>query len=967
VNKRLRDAVIFSRQNLLNDPPFSKLDLISCRNVLIYLESEAQKKVRSMFSFALNTGGYLLLGKSEGIAGAEELFERVSKQDRIYRSTNSKRTPVTSPVYGGGLRPDTGRRERGQAIAVSLAQANQAVLLKHFNASIVLVDDDGQIRHFYGQTEKYLGHPTGLASLNILDMTTGTLSARLRHAMEKVLKQGEPVSISHVPLARDGARMAHMTVMRVPRAADAAGVLAIIFEDVQETDHSASVARVSAAEEPIVAQLESEMKALRSELRSNAEEFDTASEELKAANEEIMSMNEELQSANEELEASKEELQSLNEELITINGQLTEKVTDLAKVNTDLANLLNATDLATIFLDSHLRIKWFTPRATEVLNLIPEDVGRSVSHITQNFAGEELLTDAKEILKGLFVADREVHARDGDWYTLRVLPYRTLDNQIVGVVLTFSNVTRLKLVEARLDYERTYAESIVETVQDPLIVLDGQLRVMSANPAFYQMFKISQVETIGRCLYDLAERQWDIQPLRHLLEEIIPEKTSFQDFRVEHEFAQIGRVTMLFSGRRIIPIGDIPELILVTIVDVTEQERTREALRERTALAERRADQLRQLAFQLAQTEERERKNVAYALHENLQQLLVAAKFRLEKARLRFKNAELRKSVDETKDILDQSIQASRALTLDLSPPILSESGLSAAIPWLARRMESQHGLKVLTDINATIGPKDGGVSSLLFSALRELLLNVIKHAQVKLARVQLGRIDDDHIQIVVSDEGVGFDLTSLVPAENWETGLGLFSIRERLEHVGGQFTVDTAPGRGTRVTLVAPMPRERSAHETAAARPTEARVSPSPATSGVGRKIRVLLVDDHTIVRKGLMGLLKQEDDIEVIAEAGNGQEAIELAHRIHPDVVVMDLSMPGVNGVEATMRITAELPGIQVIGLSMYEEAFQADAMLEAGAKAYLSKVGPLPALIAAIRDAAAHDHPVPPGAGA
>ena len=232
---------------------------------------------------------------------------------------------------------------------------------------------------------------------------------------------------------------------------------------------------------------------------------------------------------------------------------------------------------------------------------------------------------------------------------------------------------------------------------------------------------------------------------------------------------------------------------------------------------------------------------------------------------------------------------------------------------------------------------------------------------------MQLDRIDDDHIQIVVSDKGVGFDLTSLVPAENRETGLGLFSIRERLEHVGGQFTVDSTPGRGTRVTLVAPMPRDRDAHEAVAARPLEAIVSAPPATSSIGRRIRVLLVDDHTIVRKGLMGLLKQEDDIDVVAEAGNGREAIELAHRLHPNVVVMDLSLPGVNGVEATRRITAELPEIQVIGLSMYEEAFQADAMLGAGAKAYLSKVGPLPALIAAIRDAAAHGNPIPPGPGA
>jgi len=274
VDKRLRETVVFSRQNLLIDPPFSKLDLISCRNVLIYLELEAQKKVLSMFSFALNAGGYLLLGKSEGISGVENLFEPVSKQKRIYRSTPEKRTTAAFPLYGGGAPLETRRREPVRP-AVSLVQANQAALLKHFDAGIVLVDPQGQILHFYGQTEKYLGHPTGPASLNILDMTAGTLSAQLRRAIDKALRQDAPVAVPRVPLPR-GASIANLTVMRVPGDASAGKLLAVIFEDVQRIARSASVAPVTSAEEPLVNQLESEVKALRSELKTNAEDFDTA-------------------------------------------------------------------------------------------------------------------------------------------------------------------------------------------------------------------------------------------------------------------------------------------------------------------------------------------------------------------------------------------------------------------------------------------------------------------------------------------------------------------------------------------------------------------------------------------------------------------------------------------------------------------------------------------------------------------
>jgi signal transduction histidine kinase/ActR/RegA family two-component response regulator len=405
------------------------------------------------------------------------------------------------------------------------------------------------------------------------------------------------------------------------------------------------------------------------------------------------------------------------------------------------------------------------------------------------------------------------------------------------------------------------------------------------------------------------------------------------------------------------------------VTDLTTLERDREELRalnadleqrvaDRTALAERRADQLRELAFQLTHTEQRERKRLAHVLHDDLQQLLVGATFQLEDLRSRIQEGKSRESLDKIKDLLDQSIATSRALTVELSPPILFEAGLSAALPWLARQIKSKQGLNVQTDINAKAGPDEKGMSVLLFSAVRELLLNVVKHAQVNSARVQLDRIDDEHIQIVVSDERIGFDPVKLYDAENWEAGLGLFGIRERLEHVSGRLEIDTAPGRGIRVIMVAPLRRERKALEAAAAaRPIEASVPGARATSyAAGRKIRVLLVDDHTIVRQGLIGLLMQEADIEVIAEAGDGRQAIELAHSNRPEVVVMDLSMPVMNGIEATRRIKAELPGTQIIGLSMYEEADQAEAMLEPGAKAYLSKGGPSQDLIAAIRVAAA-----------
>lgn len=450
VEKKLREAVVFSRQDLIADPPFSKLDLISCRNVLIYIQPPMQQKVLSLFSFALNRGGCLFLGKSEGIGELREVFEPISKQNRIFRLVRPGRRSIAgfSLQPGGRALQGPDRSATASPAALALVQANQSVLLRHFRASVVLVNARGQILHFYGDTERYLGHPKGLASLNVLDMIAGSLSARLRRAMEQVLADDETVLIPRVVLPRGESTVVNISVMKVPSIDQSQGLLAIIFEDVHEPAGSAPAAGESIAEVPLLAHLEEEVKTLRNELRSEAEGFESANEELKAANEEVMSMNEELQSANEELEASKEELQSLNEELSSVNSQLNDRLGELASSNNDLSNLLTATEIATVFLDSQLRIKRFTPRATELLNVIPADIGRPISHITQNFDGRQLAAESEKILRTLASIEREVQTGDGRWHMMRILPYRTLDDRIDGVVITFSDVTRLKQAEA---------------------------------------------------------------------------------------------------------------------------------------------------------------------------------------------------------------------------------------------------------------------------------------------------------------------------------------------------------------------------------------------------------------------------------------------------------------------------------------------------------------------------------------
>ena len=966
VDKRLRETVVFSRHNLLTDPPFSKLDIVSCRNVLIYLEPAAQKKVLTLFSFALNRGGYLFLGKSESVAGLDDdLFEPVSQQKRIFRLLRTNRRAAGEyPIYSGERPAGFAPRGKATPLAQALSEANAEALLRHFKSSLVLIEPNGRILYFHGETEKYLGHPKGLASMNLLDLTGGLLSAKLRRAIEKALHGNEAISIPSMVMPTGETAYARLTVMPIAAPALGGEVLAVIFEDAQPVQRPDG-APVPVEDEPLVAQLEAEVKALRGELRSDAEEYGYSSEELKAANEEITSMNEELQSANEEMEASKEELQSLNEELTTVNSQLNENVQELTATNNDLANLMSATQIATVFLDRQLRIKRFTPRATELLNLLPADTGRPIGHVTQNFVGGALAANAQRVLDNLSTVETDVQAQDGRWFTIRVLPYRTLDDRIEGVVITFSNVTRLMEAERELQHQKDYAEGIVETVRHPLIVLDSELQVLSANTAFYGLFRVKAEDTMRHAIYDLGERQWDIPRLRELLQDVILKQTSFEDFEVEREFPQIGRRTMLLTGRGM--VGAEGARLLLAIEDITERKKDRDALRalnenleqrvtERTALAERRADQLRDLASELTRTEQRERERLARVLHDDLQQLLVGAQFHLVGLRSQSKRSAQQKMIEQVDALIRQSLEASRSLTAELSPTILFEAGLDAALPWLARQMKIRHGIDIRTEINACVPQDEKGVVILLFQAVRELLFNVVKHGKVQEAVVELDRIDSDHVRVVISDAGVGFDPSQLDAGGASEKSMGLFGVRERMEQMGGSVTIESAPNQGTRVTLTAcaSEPPERMAAPPAAS--PKARVSRrSRAVAARGEaKIRVLLVDDHAVVRDGIAGILEQTKDMAVVGKAADGAEAVRMASEDHPDVIIMDVSMPGMSGIEATRIIHDAQPDIRIIGLSMYEEADRRAEEMRQGATAYLSKGCRPEELLAAIRAA-------------
>ena len=584
VAKRLRESIIFSTQNLLTETPFSKLDLISCRNLLIYIEPAVQRRLLSLFAFALGPGGYLFLGKSDGNASQNSLFLPVSAKWRIYRrnSAIASGTPDFSVSFGGRSWGTLATRKREALGYANLPALNREALLEHFNASMVLIDEHGGILHFFGSTGKYLEHPTGDANLNLLDMFDSMLSAKFRVALRKLVSDSESVTLEHVQLNRAGASLSvNITIRPVRGGIPADRIYAVIFEDVPEearalpsraeiTDHS--------EDEPLVAQLDSELKSLKSEFQNAINEYETAAEELKAANEEILSINEELQSTNEELETSKEEIQAVNEELNTVNGQLNLKVEELTSVNNDLVNFLNSSEVATIFLDSEFRIKRFTPSATSIMNLIASDVGRPVDHMMHQLPGVDLVAHCKNVLQSLVPMRKEVRTSDGRWFAMTCLPYRTVDNKIDGVVLAFNDVTVLKRSEISMGEARHFAEGIVDTVHESLLVLDSDLRVVSANRAFYQTFQTKPANTEGRSVFEIGSGEWDILRLRELLNDVAANNKAFSDYEIEHEVPDRGKRTVLLNAKRIARESNQDPLILLAIDDITDRKRTLELL-----------------------------------------------------------------------------------------------------------------------------------------------------------------------------------------------------------------------------------------------------------------------------------------------------------------------------------------------------------------------------------------------------
>ena len=579
IAKPIRESCIFARQNLAKDPPFSRLDLISCRNALIYMKPPLQKKILSAFHYALNPGRFLVLGTSESVGEMTDLFGAVERKCRIYgRKEVLARPPVDFGLPWYGLDASLVRR-RASDIAPSLEGIEKeadGIVLARFGPPGVVVNEQLDIVQFRGNTAPFLAPAPGAASLNLAKMAREGLLPEVRMAIRQAHTKSGPVRKDGVMVAVNGGRKEiglQVVPIRTPPLKEEHFLVLFVETPPRPAWEPGRKRPRKGGEVPpkeraeYLAQLENDLATTREYLQTVSEEYEATNEELRSANEEIQSSNEELQSTNEELETAKEELQSTNEELITVNETLANRNAELGQANDDLLNLLGSVNIPLVMLGNDLRIRRFTPDAGKVLSLIPTDIGRKITDLRPSIPLRDLGRKVLEVLETLSTKEEEVSEPGGRCHLVRIKPYRTEDHKIEGAVVALLDVTALKASQ-RLESNTRIAREIVDTAREPLLVLDGDYKVRFGNRSFYRAFRSAPEGTETRSLFELGNGEWNLPRLRALLGKILPGKTAFRDFRVDCDFPGVGRKTLLLNARRIGGMIREDDMILIAFEEV---------------------------------------------------------------------------------------------------------------------------------------------------------------------------------------------------------------------------------------------------------------------------------------------------------------------------------------------------------------------------------------------------------------
>jgi two-component system CheB/CheR fusion protein len=570
VVRRVRDMVVFSVQNISRDPPFSKLDLISCRNLLMYLQPGIQKKVLRILHYSLKPAGFLVLGHSESVGDAAELFALIDRNNRIYAA---KHVSLATPIEFGASVRATATQERqpfvGARPMLSLAHLADRKILEQYAPPGVVINENLDIVYFRGSSDRYLQQPSGVATHNVLRLARPELYPSLKTSIEQVFSTNEAVTATaYVKTDVAGLQPFTLIVQPMIDPETKAQCVLVLFRDSidgQVTARPAPSPAPSDSNYEATQALAQELALTKEYLQSTIEEIERTNEDLQSANEELQSSNEELQSTNEELETSQEELQSTNEELITLNEELQSRMRELSSANDDLHNLLLGVDRAIVIVGLDLRIRRFTHTAEKLLNLLPTDIGRSAAQLNSFLGGFGIEKAISESIDGLATIEREIHATDGKWYGVRIVPYRTLDLTIRGAVIS---VVDIDLSKRRTDLAAAvdeYAAEGLAAIQHPLMILDSNQAVIWVNDIYYQTFQLTPQEIIGTRLGKIGTGAWSDAELERRIAETMQTGAPFRGHVLTLDLESIGATRFTVSGSRLRSLANQTRLVLLAV------------------------------------------------------------------------------------------------------------------------------------------------------------------------------------------------------------------------------------------------------------------------------------------------------------------------------------------------------------------------------------------------------------------
>ena len=915
----VRDHVTFAEHNVLRDPPFSGIDVVTCRNLLIYLDRPAHDLVLERFHFALRAGGLLLLGRAETLGRQADLYTEVADSSSLFRALDVG----GSPRFDVRPRSHRSRRHGGAAtdsdtvmpVVDHLGYARperrlERFLLRERTSPCVAIDGSLHIRQFYGRTDLYLRPPTGESRQDLMAWIRPDVHLRLRSALKEAMERPEPTVVDgHAD--RDGhvARV-RCTIEKLPASVWVDGRWLVSFRELG--DSAVTKVEVEEAQEPLVRELEQELSDARRELQSAIEHLESIGEEHDASHEELLSLNEELQSSNEELEASKEELEAVGEEMRTINRELEETNEDLRIANADLANLFASTGIPTVFLDEELAVRRFTTAATDILSLVPTDVGRAIEHVRERCRPADTAQVSRRVLDTGQSTTQEVVRDDGQVYRRVVSPF-WLEGTTAGVCVTFLDVTEQKRALRESENARQYAEAVIDVARTPILVLDEDLSIISVNRSFEEL--LDKDVQVGQTLAELRPPHWDMESLENLLSELFSHDAPVDDHQI-----LLGDRTVLINGRRRGAETGFRHAVL-SFEDITEQlERHQESEKraQRLAVEARRKDEwIAMLGHEL--------RNPISAIALGIERLRSPSGGAQQEGRIvDMMDRQVEQMVDMLDALLNVARMTSGQLHLDRRP-----TNLAAVARGALETLEPTAGSKGVA-VEANLPPTSevwvDGDPTRLTEVFVNLLGNGVKFTEPGGCVSLEITADTDTATIVVRDSGIGipselldgvFEIFTQAPSQLGRTadhglGLGLSIVHNIVVEHGGRVTAESA-GEGEGSTFTVRLPRIPS--------PSPASSTPADPSSGGTRapSRRILVVDDVVDTAESLTVLLCEKGHD--ARAAFDGPTALDVARDFAPEVALIDLGMPDMDGNDVARQLRAQHPDSVLIAVSGYD----------------------------------------------